>query len=353
MQNNVLIILITSLKGLGKPVQDVVHGYQEMKVDGNQKVDSLFIQQLINIYLKKINKYNVPIKIQVNGVSSLYEKALASLLENQKEVTLINEEWFLPQPKLVILGAGHVSQYVSKLASMLDFYTIVIDERNSEYKYACDGKLKCKRDGRTFIDGVETGVENKYSNSTSECFTDSLGYKIQCQAYMMAWGLDQWLLCGMWQGKPAMKIIKKDEEMQKDIETIVEAVVEILMGMREVEDYPWEIVEKYSKQVMLVELNSEDIEDYDKKLLHNIAILKDKKKAIEEKLAEYEDYAKKNYADCKYSDSDYNFTISTSNGRKTFDKNTFSIEHPTIDVEKYYKEGSPFRTIRVTKKKGK
>ena len=36
------IILITSLKGLGKPVQDVVHGYQEMKIDGNQKVDSHF-----------------------------------------------------------------------------------------------------------------------------------------------------------------------------------------------------------------------------------------------------------------------------------------------------------------------
>ena len=70
------IILITSLKGLGKPVQDVVHGYQEMKIDGNQKVDSLFIQQLINIYLEKIKKYNVPIEIQVNEASSLYEKAL-------------------------------------------------------------------------------------------------------------------------------------------------------------------------------------------------------------------------------------------------------------------------------------
>ena len=128
------IILITSLKGLGKPAQDVVHGYQEMKVDGNQRVDSLFIQQLINIYLKKIDKYNVPIKIQVNEASSLYENALASLLEDQKEVTLINEEWFLPQPKLVILGAGHVSQYVNKLASMLDFYTIVIDERK---EFAC------------------------------------------------------------------------------------------------------------------------------------------------------------------------------------------------------------------------
>lgn len=40
----------------------------------------------------------------------------------------------LPQPKLVILGAGHVSQYVNKLASMLDFYTIVIDERK---EFAC------------------------------------------------------------------------------------------------------------------------------------------------------------------------------------------------------------------------
>lgn len=128
------IILITSLKGLGKLVKDVVHGYQEMKVDENQIVDCLFVQHLINIYLEKIKKYNTSIKIQVNGADTLYEKALASLLENQKDVTLINEEWFLPQPKLVILGAGHVSQYVSKLASMLDFYTIVIDERK---EFAC------------------------------------------------------------------------------------------------------------------------------------------------------------------------------------------------------------------------
>ena len=128
------IILITSLKGLGKPVHDVVHGYQEMKIEGSQKVDSILVQRLINIYLEKIKKYNIPIEIQVNGANTLYKRALASLLENQKDVTLINEEWFLPQPKLVILGAGHVSQYVSKLASMLDFYTIVIDERK---EFAC------------------------------------------------------------------------------------------------------------------------------------------------------------------------------------------------------------------------
>lgn len=227
--------------------------------------------------------------------------------------------------------------------------SIVIDERNSEYKYACDGMLKCKRDGRTFIDGVETGVENKYSNSSSECFTDSLGYYIQCQAYMMAWDLDQWLLCGMWNGKPAMKIIKKDEDMQEDINKIVHAVVEILMGFRDIDDYPWDIVEKYSKQKQLIELTDEDVDDYDKKLLHNIALLKENKKAIEEKIKQFEDYAKKNYADCKYSDGDYRYVISTNNGKKTFDKNTFSIENPTIDINRYYKEGKEYRMIRVTK----
>ena len=228
---------------------------------------------------------------------------------------------------------------------------IKIDERNSEYKYACDGKLKCKRDGRTFLDGLETGVENKYSNSTSECFTDSLGYYIQCQAYMMAWGLDQWILCGMWQGKPAYKLIKKDLDMQKDIETIVDAVVEIEMGLREIDDYPWDIVSKYSSQKQLKDLNDEGIEEYDKKLLNSLGQLKQQKKVIEEKIAELEGYAKIHYEDCKYEDDMFKYTITTSEGKAAFDKNTFSIENPTIDISKYYKPGSPYRMIRITPKK--
>ena len=228
---------------------------------------------------------------------------------------------------------------------------IKIDERNSEYKYTCDDKLKCKRDGRTFLDGIETGVENKYSNSSSECFTDSIGYELQCQAYMMAWGLDQWLLCGMWQGKPTSKLIKKNEEIQKDIETIVDAVVEIMMGLREIDDYPWDIVEKYSKQKQLKVLSDDDLEDYDKQLLNSMGKLKQQKKQIEDKIKELEDYAKSHYDDCKWSDDEFSYSISTSNGRETFDKNTFSIENPTIDLSKYYKEGSPYRTIRCTPKK--
>lgn len=228
---------------------------------------------------------------------------------------------------------------------------ILIDERNSEYMYACDGKLKCKRDGRTFLDGVETGWENKYSNSSSGPFTEDLGYEIQCQAYMMAWKLDQWVLAGMWCGKPYYKLIKANPEIQADIETIVDAVVEIEMGLREVDDYPWDIVAKYSKQVELKELNDEDLEQYDKDLLNSVGKLKQQKKVIEDKLKELEDYAKTHYGDSKWEDKDFKYTISTSNGRATFDKATFSIENPTIDIMKYYKEGAPFRTIRCTAKK--
>ena len=227
---------------------------------------------------------------------------------------------------------------------------ILIDERNSEYKYACDDKLKCKRDGRTFLDGVETGWENKYSNAATP-FTDDVGYHIQCQAYMMAWGLDQWVLAGMWCGKPVYRLLKADKEIQADISTIVEAVVEIMMGLREIEDYPWEIVEKYSKQKKLIELTDEDLEDYDKQLLQNLGKLKSQKKAIDDKIKELEDYAKSHYEDSKYEDDMFKYTLSTSNGRATFDKNTFSIENPTIDISKYYVEGTPFRTLRITEKR--
>ena len=228
---------------------------------------------------------------------------------------------------------------------------ILIDERNSEYKYACDGKLKCKRDGRTFLDGVETGWENKYSNSSSGPFTDDLGYEIQCQAYMMAWGLDQWVLAGMWCGKPCYKLIKANPEMQADIEAIVDAVVEIEMGLREREEYPWGIVSKYSKQVQLKQLTDEDLEQYDKDLLNSVGKLKQQKKVIEDKLKQLEDYAKNHYDDSKWEDDDFKYTISTSNGKATFDKATFSIENPTIDITKYYREGTPYRTIRCTAKK--
>ena len=93
------------------------------------------------------------------------------------------------------------------------------------------------------------------------------------------------------------------------------------------------------------------LEEYDKQLLNSVGKLKAQKKAIEDKLKELEEYAKLHYEDSKWEDDDFKYSISTSAGRATFDKNTFSIENPTIDIMKYYKEGTPFRTIRCTAKR--
>ena len=237
----------------------------------------------------------------------------------------------------------------------LDYFekklNIVIDERNSEYKYTVNGLLKCKRDGRTFIDGVETGVENKYSNAKAKCFTEDFGYELQCQAYMMAWGLDQWLLCGMWQGQPRMKLIKKNEEIQKDIEDLVTVVSSILMGIASIDDYPWDIVEKYSKVNKTKALTDEDIEDYDKELLHRLGELKEEIKIRETECKELEEYAKTHYNDSRYQDEDYKYVISIGERKGGFDEDKLSIEHPEIDLTQYRKPSTSYTQIRVTSRR--
>lgn len=120
------IVLISNLSGLNKPVKDVVHRYELTDYDPNELVTPKIIQDLIRVYLAKINK---PVKIHVNCANSLYTRCIQSLLEENIDVDLIHEEWFQPQPKLVILGCGHVSQYLAKMASILELYTIVIDNR--------------------------------------------------------------------------------------------------------------------------------------------------------------------------------------------------------------------------------
>ena len=228
---------------------------------------------------------------------------------------------------------------------------IVIDERNSEYAYAFNGMLKCKRDGRTFYEGEETGVENKYSNSTQHCFTDDFGYVIQCHGYMEAWNLNQWLLLGMWQGRPVKKLIKRDNELMKDIEEMVECVYGILTGILDREDFRWDIVEKYSKTVQLKELTDEDVEDYDKELLRNLAELKEIEKDTKSRIDEISDYIKKTYQDSKYNDGLYTYSISTGERAGGYDMEALSIEHPEIDLSKYRKESNLFKTIRCTKNK--
>ncbi len=128
------VVLISNLNGLNKPVKEVVHRYELTNLDPNELVTPRIIQDLIRVYLKKLDK---PVKILVNGEMDLYTRCLKSLLEENIDVDILQKEWFNMQPKLVILGCGHVSQYLAKMASILELYTIVIDNRkefaNSDY----------------------------------------------------------------------------------------------------------------------------------------------------------------------------------------------------------------------------
>lgn len=119
------VILITNLKGLNHKAKDVIHRYEYI-YDSDQIVDAKIIQDLVRLYLNKITQ---PVSICVNGANSLYERCLKSLLEKNIDVDILKKEWFQTASKLVLFGAGHVSQYVNKIAKLLDFYTIVIDER--------------------------------------------------------------------------------------------------------------------------------------------------------------------------------------------------------------------------------
>ena len=128
------VVLISNLNGLNQPVKDVVHRYELANLDPNELVTPRIMQDLICAYLKKLNK---PVKIHVNGAMDLYTRCVRALLEENVDVNIIQKEWFNMQPKLVILGCGHVSQYLAKMASILELYTIVIDNRKEFANREC------------------------------------------------------------------------------------------------------------------------------------------------------------------------------------------------------------------------
>jgi xanthine dehydrogenase accessory factor len=90
------------------------------------------IQKLVTEgYLKPLReKYpNKKITVFPRHDGSLYQRAIASLLQNGQDVSAIREEWFCPQPKLILCGGGHVSREVAAFAHRLDFSVTVIDDR--------------------------------------------------------------------------------------------------------------------------------------------------------------------------------------------------------------------------------
>jgi len=212
-------------------------------------------------------------------------------------------------------------------------------------------KLVGKVDGMTILEGVNTVVENKISNSQSYKFTDNLGYILQCQAYMMGTETDQALLCGIYQGKPIYKIIKRDEEIIKDIREITDFVHSVMLGLETFDNYPTHLLAKYSKTKLLEPLTK--VTDYDKATFENLATIRAQIKVLEDQKKEIEEIIKNKYDKGIYVDDNIEVKISEYSKAGGIDVDTLNMDYPQIDLNKYAKPPIVYRTIttKFNKKK--
>lgn len=130
------IIVVCGLCGLHKKAREVVHRWElipeELGIPEDAVISAAHIQKLVRIgYMERLQKAypEKKIRIQASHDGSFYQRALAKLLEADVDVSLLREEWFVPQPRLIVCGGGHVAGELVKMASCLDFYIKVIDDR--------------------------------------------------------------------------------------------------------------------------------------------------------------------------------------------------------------------------------
>ncbi len=130
------IHIVTGLSALGRPLSKVSHRKELVQnclgINGDICLEPKHLQKLLEKGYVEPLKEKYPeknIKICPGQVNSLYERAVASLMKEQKDVFMLNPAWFEVKPKLVILGGGHVGKEIAKLGRYLDFEVTVIDDR--------------------------------------------------------------------------------------------------------------------------------------------------------------------------------------------------------------------------------
>lgn len=130
------ILVVCGLNALGRPAKEVCHRLEKVTaclgIDGDAKITPQHIQRLLNEgYLEPLRaKYpGKTITLVPRTDGSLYQRAVAALLKSGMDAAVLRPEWFLPQPRLIVCGAGHVGREVAELASRLDFTTRVLDDR--------------------------------------------------------------------------------------------------------------------------------------------------------------------------------------------------------------------------------
>lgn len=131
------ILVVCGLFALGRKAGEVVHrlnlAQEYLGISEDKIITPYTVQQLVQKgYIEKMQqKYpDKELKIVPSHDGSLYQRALAGLMEAGMDVSLIKEEWFESKPCLFICGGGHVAKEVAEFAEKLDFRVKVMDDRD-------------------------------------------------------------------------------------------------------------------------------------------------------------------------------------------------------------------------------
>ena len=117
------------MSALGKPASEVVHRLsladQDLEIKEDTILTPLHLQKLLKKgYLGPLREQykDTKIKVYPGQADTLYQRVIARFLQEEKDVTQIKDDWFKIQPK-------HVAIQLLRIAKFLDFYTIMIDDR--------------------------------------------------------------------------------------------------------------------------------------------------------------------------------------------------------------------------------
>lgn len=130
------IFVVCGLQALGQTAKASCHRLELVKdflgIEDDTIITPYHVQKLVmdgyvNPLRKKYPGKKISIRPRQDG--SLYQRTIAAMLAQEQEVSIIQEEWFQPQPLLIICGGGHVAKELAALASHLDFRIKVIDDR--------------------------------------------------------------------------------------------------------------------------------------------------------------------------------------------------------------------------------
>ena len=130
------IIVVCGLNALGQRAKDCCHRLELVKeclgIDDDTIITPAHVQKLVTEgYLNPLRQKHPDKKVTIvpRHDGSLYQRTLAAMLQQEKDVSVIREEWFCPQPRLIICGGGHVAREVAALAAHLDLRVTVLDDR--------------------------------------------------------------------------------------------------------------------------------------------------------------------------------------------------------------------------------